>query len=136
MKKYIFYHTSDFEDKGNIFKKGQVYAMADEGNGLDGCAEIKLSQEQLDNIFDYLYIDGNLIYDAEGAESKRLEKLRAKRKDLLVAFDKYKTNVLLGLEEATALSDDISAWYRSILDLNEDAINNPPERIIYYQQGA
>lgn len=132
MKKFIYFYVNDFEERGVAFGKGRIYAISDEGNGLAGCLEIELSQDQLDNIFDYLYVDGKLSYDTEGVKSKRIANLRIKRQALLVAFDKYKTNVLLGLEGTTTLSDDILIWYHAILDLDEDAINNPPERILYY----
>lgn len=55
--------------------------------------------------------------------------LRNKRKPLLVAFDKWEKAVLRGREED---SKEIMEWYQNILDLNEEAFNNVPERIKYY----
>ena len=61
------------------------------------------------------------------------EVLRRKRKPLLEAFDIYKSNVEYGvLEETEAEHLNILAWYRLALDLDKDAIGNPPAEIEKY----
>lgn len=60
------------------------------------------------------------------------DELRSMRQNLLTAFDKYKANVLVGIEKDSALSKEVLNWYQAILDLDEEAINKPPERIKYY----
>lgn len=70
-------------------------------------------------------------------EEDRLNELRSKREPLLKAYDTYKINVLYGLENTSTLSGEntkatIDKWYSLILDLDENSINNPPERIKYY----
>lgn len=61
--------------------------------------------------------------------------LRFQRQEILLAFDKYKTNVVYGIvqeseEEKTAIFN----WYKQILDLEEQAFNNIPKAIIYYMK--
>lgn len=62
-------------------------------------------------------------------EEELKEQLRTKRTPLLNAFDKWEKAVLRGREQ-----DDyaIMAWYQSLLNLNETAFENIPERIKYY----
>lgn len=97
-------------------------------------------------IVDCPYVDANLVdFDINGdtitfnesnylkrISDDKLESLRTKREGLLTAFDKYKSNILIGIEKDIAMSEEVLNWYQAILDLNEDAINNPPERIKYY----
>lgn len=66
-------------------------------------------------------------------KQKALNKLRAKRKLLLIAYDKYKSNVLYGaITEDMATKSRIIFWYKQILDLKEDALNNVPNEIQRY----
>lgn len=68
-------------------------------------------------------------YTEEELNEIHLNDLRAKREPLLTAFDKWEKAVLRGRE----LDDiEIMVWFRKLLDLSEDAINNVPERIKYY----
>lgn len=66
------------------------------------------------------------------------EVLRNKRKPLLEAFDKYKTNVQYGIETEDAYTHEaILSWYHAILNLDntntaDNALNNVPARIRYY----
>ena len=62
-------------------------------------------------------------------EEERLEILRKTRKPLLDAFDKWEKAVLRGRESE---SIEVMTWYFLILDLNETALNNIPERVKYY----
>lgn len=66
-----------------------------------------------------------LIYSNE----KVLERLRFKRKPLLIAFDKWEKAVIRGREED---STEVMQWYQDLLDLKESAFENVPERINYY----
>lgn len=73
-------------------------------------------------------------YDnTEDLKKQHLEELRVKRQPLLIAFDKYKSNVVYGVEfESEEQRQQIIAWYRLLLELNEFAFENVPERIKYY----
>lgn len=64
---------------------------------------------------------------------RKLNKLRAKRKPLLEAFDKYKSNVNYGIvvEDETTRAK-IVAWYNDLLNLVETAFENIPSEIQYY----
>ena len=56
------------------------------------------------------------------------------RKLILKAFDIYKTNVIYGIETETEQEkQEILTWYNLVLDLNEQAIFNPPIKIQYYR---
>lgn len=79
--------------------------------------------------------DNNFYIDEELVKDKELNTLRTKREPLLRAFDIYKSNLIVGV---LILSEDekqeVITWYNSILDLDADAINNPPEIISKYIQ--
>lgn len=79
--------------------------------------------------------EGNFYIDEELVKERDLNILRAKREPLLKAFDIYKSNLLVG---AISLSEDekqeVITWYNLILDLDADAISNPPEVISKYIQ--
>ena len=61
------------------------------------------------------------------------EILRNKRKLLFKAFDIYKENVAYGLDVETEQEhEDIKNWYLACLELDENAIENPPAKIIRY----
>lgn len=130
---YIHFFETDMHDEKMGFHKkaGTIYCVTDKPNGLPSCVPMNLEELEHD-IFDYLYIDGKLVYDSEGIAERHLEELRNKREGLLTAFDKYKSNVIIGIEKDISMSEEVLNWYQAILDLNEDAINNPPERIKYY----
>lgn len=63
------------------------------------------------------------------AEEELKDRLRAKRANLLTAFDKWEKAVLRGRE-----TDDteIMAWYQDLLDLKESAFVSVPDRVNYY----
>lgn len=71
------------------------------------------------------------VYEEALVEESRQFNLRSQREVLLSAFDIYKTNVFYGIE-----SDEerpiIIEWYEKVLDLDEEAINNPPSKILRY----
>ena len=89
-----------------------------------------------DDIFDLLmcrYVDGEFVRDEEIAEEMRLGELRMKRDPLLKAFDIYKSNVMYGtIVETDEQKVIVTEWYRKILDLDEEAINNPPSVVAKY----
>lgn len=62
-------------------------------------------------------------------EDEQKNLLRAKRVNLLEAFDKWEKAVLRGREEDNS---NIMQWYQNILDLKESAFEKIPERIKYY----
>lgn len=62
-------------------------------------------------------------------EEQQKNILRSKRQPLLNAFDKWEKAVLRGRESE---SIEVMTWYFLILDLNETALNNVPERVKYY----
>lgn len=78
---------------------------------------------------EHFYIDETLVEEYE------LDILRTKREPLLKAFDIYKSNLIIG---AISLSEEekqqVITWYNLILDLDADAINNPPEVLSKYIQ--
>ena len=68
-------------------------------------------------------------YTPEELEQNRLNKLRQERTILLQAFDKWEKAVLRGRE----LDDtNVMAWFNMLLDLQESAFSQIPERINYY----
>lgn len=81
-------------------------------------------------------LENNCVVDYDNTEDLKIAKineLRAKREPLLTAFDKYKSNVVYGVEfESEEQRQKIIAWYRLLLELNEFAFENVPERVKYY----
>ena len=69
-------------------------------------------------------------------QQEKTKELRRLREPLLVAFDKYKSNVNYGVEfETIEQRQKIITWYNEIKELNENYIvkeENIPERIQYY----
>ena len=62
-----------------------------------------------------------------------LSVLRNQRARLFKAFDIYKSNVEYGvIPETQETHDLITSWYLSCLELDYQAINNPPSEIIRY----
>lgn len=70
-----------------------------------------------------------VLYSEAELEKRRLNSLRIRRQPLLAAFDKWEKGVLRGREK-----DDksVMAWYKAILELDEEAVKTLPERIQYY----
>ena len=74
-----------------------------------------------------------LIDDLIKGTSYESRFLREKRQKILIAFDKYKTNVQYGIEEETPIQHyEIMVWYQDMLDLKAEAFDNIPERVKYY----
>ena len=89
--------------------------------------EYQPAREEIEDVYVFVpYTEEELL------ENKKLL-LREKREPLLIAFDTYKSNVNYGIEIETQEEKDlIIKWYKLILDLDEKAINNVPEKIKYY----
>ena len=81
-------------------------------------------------------LENNCVVDYDNTIDKIIEhknELRAMREPLLIAFDKYKSNVNYGVEfESETDKINIITWYRLLLELNEYAFVNVPERVKYY----
>lgn len=108
---------------------------------LDKTKQIEISDEDRlalgrTKCFD---VENNCVIDYDNSEDlkkQKLDELRTKRKPLLQAFDCYKTNVNYGIENETEEQKLlILEWYNAILNLNEQAISNVPEKIQYYMGG-
>ena len=94
----------------------------------------EFTDEQLDFIDTHIGLINEQLEIVEDLKAKReLEKLRAMREPLLVAFDKYKSNVNYGVQfESEEDRNVIISWYRDLLNLEKSAFENIPERIKYY----
>ncbi len=69
--------------------------------------------------------------NAKGSE--KIDVLRSVRKDLLKAFDVYKTNVSFGIVKQTELEIAVAKkWYEKLLDLNKEAFLDIPSQIAKY----
>ena len=138
---YLYYYLEDTHLHGmpkySKFKKGTI-AFVSEYEHLAvnlGCAYVELSEEQMTNLCFLRYDeDQHYVYeDVEEKETFAKELLRGKRKSLLTAFDTYRTNVQYGdVKETYEQKENLLNWYQRILDLDEEAIDNPPEEITYY----
>ncbi len=72
--------------------------------------------------------DANNVYGEE-----RLNLFRTVRKDLLKAFDIYKSNVSFGIEIQTDLEmTEVKNWYKNLLDLKSEAFFNVPCKVEKY----
>lgn len=74
-----------------------------------------------------------ILYSTEEIEVRKKTQLRAKRTSLLEAFDKWEKAVLRGREND---SEGIMAWYKLLLNLEESAFSDVPERVEYYLNGG
>lgn len=67
------------------------------------------------------------------AEKLKQDKLREKRAKLLDAWDIAKGNILIKVDIVTdEQMQELIAWYKKVLDLDEQAIENPPQEIVRY----
>ena len=63
--------------------------------------------------------------------------LRQLRRPVLNAFDIYKSNVLYGVREETPEEKaEVLAWYRAVLDLEQEAIMTPHPAVASYMGGV
>lgn len=104
------------EDKYIEITKEQYDEYQEKKNGYERTVEIKA---------------GKAIMTYVKKENKN--KLRGQREAVLTAFDKYKTNVLYGIEtETEEQKKEVTEYYNKLLVLDEDAINNVPSYLKYY----
>lgn len=104
------------EDKYIEITKDQYDEYWEKKNGYERTVEIK---------------DGKAIMTYAKKENKN--KLRSQRELILTAFDKYKTNVLYGIEpETEEQKKEVIEYYNKLLALDEDAIKNVPSYLKYY----
>ena len=104
------------EDKYIEITKDQYDEYREKKNGYERTVEIK---------------DGKAIMTYAKKENKN--KLRSQRELILTAFDKYKTNVLYGIEpETEEQKKEVIEYYNKLLALDEDAIKNVPSYLKYY----
>lgn len=82
-----------------------------------------------DNEMGIEYILKLVPFSKEELDKRDMARLRVQRAALLTAFDKWEKAVLRGREED---DESIMQWYRKLLDLEEEAFENVPERIKYY----
>lgn len=133
MKKYVHYFENAFEEKGIKHSAGEIFCVTDIGNDCDNCKEVTITNEQYNQIFNYIYKNEVLMYDTYGVDQRTLVLLRDQRSKLLSTFDTYNVNVTRGITlETQAQKEKIMKWYYLMLDLNEEAIQNPPEEIVYF----
>ena len=113
------------------------------GEILDYSIDIELSDDNLEllnNKFETnecFLEDTNVIIgspiESSLSDEEIKNNLRAKRIEILKAFDIYKTNVLYGIiyekeEDHTTICD----WYNNLLELKVSAFEDIPEKIRYY----
>lgn len=103
----------------------------------EGCEiveiECDINSEEIFYYFNCKYINGEFIQDKYLIEVNKNNKLRNIRTTLLMAFDIYKSNYIVNaIEVSEERNEEILVWYHAILDLDEDAINNPPEEVKKY----
>lgn len=104
------------EDKYIEISKEQYDEYQEKKNSYERTVEIK---------------DGKAIMTYVKKENKN--KLRSQREVILTAFDKYKTNVLYGIEaESEEQKKEVIEYYNKLLALDEAAINNVPSYLKYY----
>ena len=61
------------------------------------------------------------------------KELRAKRLNLFKAFDILKSNIYFGIDHIDSVEQQaLIKWYEAALDLEEEAINNPPAILAKY----
>lgn len=138
---YVYYYLEDLHlddmPEGFILKKGSVsFVSEDKDLSVDlGCVEIDLNDEQMHNLA-FLKYDENhheVYIDEDEKKNYQMDKLKEKRKSLLIAFDKYKSNIQYGIQQETEQQKEtILKWYQKVLDLDAEAIHNPPKEIAYY----
>lgn len=105
----------------------------------DNCNYMEVEEADIpEDVFKRLHLyrvddKENFYIDKELVKEYDINQLRTKREPLLKAFDIYKSNLIVG---AISLSDkekqQVIEWYHLILNLDEDAINNPPSVISKY----
>lgn len=113
------------EIDGKLYVVTKSYAHGEDVEEIIDAPDIP-AQEAYD---EYEDIQIYIPYSAEELEERKNNRLREKRLPLLAAFDKWEKAVLRGREED---DEKVMAWYRAILDLDENALEEMPKRVAYY----
>ena len=123
--------TIHFEEVKAVREQGHYETISEYANGgkdIKWVVDVKgvkyqpsRDEEQMIQVY--------IPYTSLELEERRKDKLRQKRKPLLDAFDIWEKAVLRGREID---STDIMKWYQSILDLDENSLNAPPQEIRRY----
>lgn len=133
MKAYLYYYEEDrIDERGFKEEKGVIYCWSKE-KLLSPSVYLEVTEDILLTINDYKIIDGQLVLDEDRKKSNETQKLREMREPLFTAFDKYNLSVTRGITQETDIQKKvIMDWYHLILDLDVDAIQNPPKEILYF----
>lgn len=129
---YIHYFNEEITTDGCHHKQGEIYYISDFSSGAENCVLVTFDEAKKNELFNYLYIDGKLVYDEEANKKRVTEELRKKREEVLSAFDKFKSNLLFGIEKEIGDRDGLIEWYYKVLALDEKAIKEPMECIQKY----
>lgn len=125
-KLFVAHHEA-VEEKEAVYEDKIV---TEENGGISVYKElISPAVEAKEEYDEYEDIQIYVPYTVEELEARKKDKLRARRVALLAAFDKWEKAVLRGREEDDAV---IMQWYQDLLDLEETAFENVPERVRYY----
>lgn len=136
--KNIFSKTKEIVDEQGNIEVVPLFKDEELSNAPYNYTKIEIGDEYIDCVpSDF---NNDLQFSVESYNiRKNIEKkqeLRALREPLLIAFDKYKSNVNYGVEfEDEKQRNIIIKWYNEIKNLNENYIikdENIPERIKYY----
>ncbi len=125
------------EDRLLIAHHDAIIAQEEQAH-YEVVAEYPNGGKDVEKIIDVPAAEGREAYDEYEkilvcipyTEAENKDYLRSVRVRLLSAFDKWEKAVLRQREQDDEL---IMAWYRAILDLEEEAFENVPARIIYYE---
>lgn len=128
---YVTYNTDTrkierMDDFKMVIEDINLKTIEVEDDNLPDDIFTRMSTYKVDNN-EQFYKDEELVREYE------LDKLRAKREPLLKAFDIYKSNLIVGaISLPEEQKQEVITWYNEVLDLSEDAINNPPTVISKY----
>lgn len=129
---YVHYFNEETTIDGYHHKQGEIYYISDSSTGAENCVQVTFDEAKKHDLFNYLYIDGKLVYDVDANKKRVTEELRKKREEILAAFDKYKSNLLFGIEKEIGDRDGLIEWYYKVLALDEKAIKEPMKCIQKY----
>lgn len=129
---YVTYNI----DTRRVERIDDIQMVFDDDNLITMEKDITFDDDIVLNLSVYKVDDeGNFYIEQELVEERQFDILRGKRAPLLEAFDIYKSNLIVGAITPTEEEkQEVLDWYQLILDLDEEAINNPPELIVRYIQ--
>lgn len=121
-KKFVMHHDEVFAREAVYIDKPVIYPNSSTSIYKE---LVTPAVEAKDAYDEYEDIEVYVPYNTEELK----DMLRAKRDGLLNAFDKWEKAVLRGREQDDYM---IMSWYHDLLNLQETAFENIPERIKYY----